>query len=136
MTKWSIWCNGTVGRGDKYKIFRTISRQALNLIKRIEKKFVLIKWLSRVWLPTLIINLFIVEDFGANYNLVPRVCLFAGYVVPLHNPRTGILWERDCANYNLNLESACADTHAKEEFCGVYDINEISISIGFMTFYT
>ena len=28
-------------------------------------------------------------------NLVPRVCLFAGYV-PLHNPRTGILWERDC----------------------------------------
>jgi hypothetical protein len=25
-------------------------------------------------------------------NLVPRVCLFAGYVVLLHNPRTGILW--------------------------------------------
>ena len=23
------------------------------------------------------------------------VCLFAGYAVALHNPRTGILWERD-----------------------------------------
>ena len=29
-------------------------------------------------------------------NLVPRVCLFAGYVVAQPNPRTGILWERDC----------------------------------------
>ena len=35
-------------------------------------------------------------DAGPIINLVPRVCLFAGYVV--HNPRTGILWERDCTH--------------------------------------
>jgi hypothetical protein len=45
---------------------------------------------TQLWSKTIVSNLL-------TTNLVPRVCLFAGYVVACHrhNPRTGILWERD-----------------------------------------
>jgi hypothetical protein len=48
----------------------------------------------------------ITSGFNPLFNLDPRVCLFAGYVV--HNPRTGILWERDwiaaeCSGLFCNL---------------------------------
>jgi hypothetical protein len=44
-----------------------------------------------------------IKGFQQQCNLVPRVCLFAGYV--LHNPRTGIVWERDWQQWTSNKVS-------------------------------